>query len=295
MRMADIGTVLITGAQGNLGRKLIAHLVAGSWCERVIGVDRAIGQDAARESRVRWVEGDLGDPRDRRWRDALAEADAVVHLAARNPYPDAPWEDAVVSFDMTANVLLAAAHSGVRRFVFASSNHVMGQYKDPPLSDGIAPGGLTTALPPAPGTRWFNGRFVVQGTAYATSKLMGERACAAAAESSDTLTSVSVRIGWCQPGENRPDTINTSGLPGEGATGPDTERDLKWFRSMWLSNRDYAQVMECALRADAAAWPSRAIVVNGMSANRGMPWDIAMTARLIGYEPEDDITEALEV
>jgi nucleoside-diphosphate-sugar epimerase len=40
MTMADIGTVLITGAQGNLGRKLIAHWVAGSWCERVIGVDR---------------------------------------------------------------------------------------------------------------------------------------------------------------------------------------------------------------------------------------------------------------
>ena len=47
MTIADIGTVLITGAQGNLGRKLIAHLVAGSWCERVIGVDRAIGQEAA--------------------------------------------------------------------------------------------------------------------------------------------------------------------------------------------------------------------------------------------------------
>ena len=30
MTKADIGTVLITGAQGNLGRKLIAHLVAGS-------------------------------------------------------------------------------------------------------------------------------------------------------------------------------------------------------------------------------------------------------------------------
>jgi hypothetical protein len=51
----------------------------------------------------------------------------------------------------------------------------MGQYKDPPLSDRIAPGGLTTALPPGPGTRWFNGRIVVQGTAYAPSKLMGER------------------------------------------------------------------------------------------------------------------------
>jgi NAD(P)-dependent dehydrogenase (short-subunit alcohol dehydrogenase family) len=294
MTMAVIGTVLVTGAQGNLGRKLVAHLVASSWCERVIGVDRAIGQDATGEGRVRWIACDLADPRDDRWRDAVAEAEAVVHLAARNPYPDAPWEDAVLSFDMTANVLYAAAHSGVRRFVFASSNHVMGQYKDPPLSDRIAPGRLTTALPLGPGTRWFNGRSVVQGTAYATSKLMGERACAAVAESSDTLTSVSIRVGWCQPGENRPDTINTSGLPGEeGATGPDAERDLRWFRSMWLSNRDYAQVMECALRADATPWDARAVVVNGMSANRAMPWDIGLTTRLIGYEPKDDIAKAL--
>ena len=51
----------------------------------------------------------------------------------------------------------------------------MGQYNDPPLADGLAPGGLTTSLPPGPGTRWFNGREFVQGVAYATSKLMGER------------------------------------------------------------------------------------------------------------------------
>ena len=31
------------------------------------------------------------------------------------------------------------------------------------------------------------------------------------------------------------------------------------------------------------------LVANGMSANRGMPWDIESTRRLIGYEPQDDI------
>ena len=29
-------------------------------------------------------------------------------------------------------------------------------------------------------------------------------------------------------------------------------------------------------------------------ANRAMPWDIGLTARLIGYEPEDDIAKARE-
>jgi hypothetical protein len=47
--------------------------------------------------------------------------------------------------------------------------------------------------------------------------------------------------------------------------------------------------MERALLADAQAWPEPGIVVNGMSANRDMPWDIETTRRLIGYEPRDDI------
>jgi nucleoside-diphosphate-sugar epimerase len=175
--------------------------------------------------------------------------------------------------------------------VFASSNHVMGQYKDAPLADALTPGALTSSLPPGPGTRWFNGREMLQGFAYAASKLMGERACLAEAHRSNgRLTSVCVRVGWCQPGENRPETINTSGLPGEETNaGPDTERDLRWFRNMWLSNRDFTAVMERALLADAQAWPQPGIVVNGMSGNRGTPWDIETTRRLIGYEPKDNI------
>lgn len=290
---ARIRSVLVTGAGGNLGQKLIAHLLDGGWCERIVALDR--GEDAPpaaiRSERVRWVQADLASPSDTRWREAFAGVDAAVHLAAQNPYPDAPWTDACASFDMTLNVLGAAAGAGVGRAVFASSNHVMGQYKDPPLADGLAPGGLATSLPPGPGTRWFNGRELVQGTAYATSKLMGERACLAEASlSGGALTAVCVRIGWCQPGENRPETLNTSGLPGEKVDeSPEAARDLRWFRSMWLSNRDFVAVIERALLADAARWPQPGIVVNGMSANRGMPWDIESTRALIGYEPQDDV------
>jgi len=287
----QVRSVLITGAGGNLGQKLISHLLAQDWCERIVALDRAAPGSASATDRVRWVAGNLADPSDMRWHEALSGVDAAVHFAAQNPYPDAPWSDACASFDMTLALLSAASRAGVQRIVFASSNHVMGQYKDPPLADGLAPGALTTSLPPGPGTRWFNGKEMLQGFAYAASKLMGERACLAEAQrSSGTLSAVCVRIGWCQPGENRPETINTSGLPGEEVNaGPDTERDLRWFRNMWLSNRDFASVMERALLADAQAWPHPGIVVNGMSANRGMPWDIETTRRLIGYEPQDNI------
>jgi nucleoside-diphosphate-sugar epimerase len=73
--------------------------------------------------------------------DALAGVDAVIHLAAQNPNPDASWEDASASFDMTAKLVDTCAKASVSRLVFASSNHVMGGYKDTPvaLSDGAFP------------------------------------------------------------------------------------------------------------------------------------------------------------
>ena len=291
MSLKPVRSVLITGAGGNLGQKLIAHLLAQDWCERIVALDRSTPAPATTADRVHWVAGNLADPSDALWHEALAGVDAAVHFAAQNPYPDAPWSDACASLDMTLALLGAAGQAGVRRIVFASSNHVMGQYKDAPLADALTPGGLTTALPPGPGTRWFNGREMLQGTAYAASKLMAERACLAEAQRSNgALTAICVRIGWCQPGENRPETINTSGLPGEEMNvGPDTERDLRWFRNMWLSNRDFTAVMERALLAEAEPWPQPGIVVNGMSANRGMAWDVETTRRLIGYEPKDNI------
>jgi nucleoside-diphosphate-sugar epimerase len=290
-------SVLLTGAGGNLGRKLIDHLLRTEWCEAIIAVDRTLAalEAVPADARVRRIEADLKDPADPRWRDALSGADAVVHLAAQNPDPDAPWTDATASFDMTLHMVLGSAAAGVKRLVFASSNHVMGRYKDPPLADGLAPGTLRTDLAPGPGTRWFNGREIVDGIAYATSKLMGERLCAATASlSGGAFTTVAVRIGWCQPGGNDPRTINSSGVAGaKPVAGPDGERDLRWFRNMWLSNRDFVRVMERALLADAAGWPTPGIVVNGMSANTGMAWDVETTRRLIGYEPQDDIWRSL--
>lgn len=98
-----------------------------------------------------------------------------MHLAAENPNVDASWQQASNSFDQTVNVGLLAMKHGVRRLVFASSNHVMGGYKDAPLSASIGPGALTTALAPAPGTKWHDGTSFQDSTAYAAAKLMGER------------------------------------------------------------------------------------------------------------------------
>ena len=90
---------------------------------------------------------------------------------------------------------------------------------------------------------------------------------------SNGLTVIAVRIGWVRPGVNR-----ASEIPPE--RGP-------WFRLMWLSNRDFCQLMTRCIQADPAI---RFAVINGMSANTGMRWDIESTRRLLGYHPQDDVT-----
>lgn len=276
--------VVISGAGGNLGGKLIAHLQSAPWCSAIVGIDP---KPLADSGKFHAVSADLRDPHDRRWIDPTQQADAVVHFAAQNPAPDSNWVEATQSIDMTMNLLQWAGQTPCR-FVFASSNHVMGGYKDAPLPPGHL---LTWDTPPSPGTRFFDGHDYCRPTAYGASKLMGERAVAARCGSS-LLTGVNVRIGWVQPGDNRPQTID---LRGAGQrTGPalpdqeEIERGMTWFRGMWLSNRDFVSLMEKALTAPADAWPGPAIVVNGVSNNTGSAWQLDNTRRWLGYAPVDD-------
>jgi hypothetical protein len=52
---------------------------------------------------------------------------------------------------------------------------------------------------------------------------------------------------------------------------------------MWLSNRDLCNAMEQAVLAENLPFA----VLNLMSDNPGMRWDIETTKRLIGYAPQD--------
>lgn len=172
-----------------------------------------------------------------------------------------------------------------------------GGYKDSPLADNIGPGELSTDLPPAPGIVWYNGRETINSVRYGTAKVMGERLCrAVASELEGQATFVCVRIGWCQHGENIPQRLSISfdqdrALEEEGD--PSTwSPDLRWFKEMWLSDRDFAQLFERALLADGSAWPNGFIIVNGMSNNAGMKWSLEEAKKWLGYEPQDDVYAA---
>ncbi|HEV3260310.1 MAG TPA: NAD(P)-dependent oxidoreductase [Gemmataceae bacterium] len=255
--MTEARTVLITGAAGNLGGKLRRHL-EGRYPLRLLDVDPRGDPDILPADLGRW------DPA---WVEQFRGVDTVVHLAA-NAVAQQGWSSVVgPNIDGVLHVCEAAVRAGVRRMVYASSNHVMGGYKDDP-----EPALLTTDLPPRPGTRYVVNGEHRDSTPYGAAKLFGERlgqACALARG----LSVIAVRIGWVRPGENRPEDVP----PERG----------NWFRLMWLSNRDYGSLLE---RCIAAAPSLRFAVVNGMSANTGMRWDLDHTRRLLGYAPQDDVT-----
>ena len=308
-----ITSVAVTGGLGNLGWKLLSHLAATGNFTRLVGLDIVTAspdkpqalQDLCPHQNltVEFIECNLADWHDRRWRDALDTVESVVHFAALNPYPDATWQEAAISYDMTLNIGHAAADSLlVERLVFATSNHVMGRYKDSPLAESIGPGQLTEALDPAVGTVVLVGSEVSDSTAYATSKLMGERLCRSlgARESREgTVTQTTfacIGIGWSQPGENRPETLSATGDPDIAAPdlpdGPEKEaieQAERWFKGMWLSNRDFVQIFERAITTDGTTWPNGYLLVNGMSNNRGMKWSLDVAQTKLGYLPQDDV------
>jgi uronate dehydrogenase len=249
-------TVLITGAAGNLGSKLRRHL-SGRFDLRLTDLDPRGDPDVVPADLSRWDDS---------WPRLFEGVDAVAHLAGC-PRAQARWEELIgPNLDGMIHVFEAAVRARVRRLVFASSNHVMGGYKG-----DCPPGTLTTGLPPRPGTTTLVGAELRQTFPYAAGKLFGERLGKCYADVHG-LSVIAVRIGWVWAGDNRPEDL------------PPDRGD--WFRRMWLSNRDFCQVMERAIQADGAL---RFEVVNAMSRNAGMPWDVEHTRAVLGYKPLDGI------
>ena len=172
-------TILITGASGNIGRKLRA-----AWDDVY---DLVLIDVEADPDDPDVISADLSEF-DEEWMTLFHGVDTVIHLAA-NPSHLSSWEDLIApNVDAACNVFHAAALAGVERIVFASSNHAMGGYRE--LGD-IA---ITVDLPPRP------------GNPYGAAKLMAERLGKSLSGVFD-MTFVALRLGWVQSGANRPETL----------------------------------------------------------------------------------------
>jgi nucleoside-diphosphate-sugar epimerase len=116
------GLILVTGAAGEVGRRLVRRLVADGW--RVRGL--VLPGDPLRArldgTGCEIVEGDIRRPET--LGAAATGADAVLHLAAVILARD-PGDYDAINRRGTANLVAAAATAGVRHFVYVSSASVV--------------------------------------------------------------------------------------------------------------------------------------------------------------------------
>ena len=193
---------------------------------------------------------------------AFEGVDAVVHLAA-DADNEAPWESMLHNNIVgTYNVLEAARISGVKRVVFASSNHAMGMYeRDHPYSaivdgcyEGLVPGAFPMVDHLMP---------IRPDGFYGVSKQYGE-SLARFYHEEHGLTFACLRIG----------TVNRDNNP---------LGSVRQFATL-CTHRDIAHLIHCCLAAEGLGFE----VFYGVSDNKWRFWDIEHAQQRVGYLPKDN-------
>lgn len=248
--MADKKRVLVTGMAGQIGgiiRRQLGDLYVLS------GLDKVDVDD---------VPTTISDVSDYEGiRPAFDDVDVVVHLGA-DPSPHGSWASILDNNIVgTRNVFEAARDAGVKRVVFASSNHVVGYYplKQDPYK-AIYDGRLEELRRPFPA---LTTELIRPDSYYGVSKAFGE-SLGSYFHDAFGLSVICLRIGWVMT--------------------PDDPTFSPPALSLWLSHRDAAQLIQKSIDAPPSVGYT---IVNGESANALSIWDIQMTENVIGYQPED--------
>ena len=246
----ELPKLLITGCNGLIGRFLWKNLINDF---DLYGLDISSGGQSSKifqadVSNLEQVESVFG---------RIPALTFVVHLAG-DPRVDAGW-DSVLTTNIvgTKNLYDAAQTFGIKRIVFASSNHVTGAYEGfpPNLRTKSNPTMITTRDPIRP------------DGFYGVSKAAGE-AIARMYYELYGLESVCLRIG--------------------SVTKDDDPSVNPRFESTWLSHRDLVQLVKKSLTTDVKFG-----IYYGVSNNAKRFWDISNAESELGYQPEDDASEVL--
>jgi nucleoside-diphosphate-sugar epimerase len=203
-------------------------------------------------------------------RPAFRGVDAVVHLAGASSV-DSPWEQVLANNVVgTYNVFEAARQAGVRRVVYASSNHTIGMYEvegAPGIYDLDDERAFDVSVPVRP------------DSLYGVSKVFGEALGRLYADRHQ-MDVICLRIGAVR--ESDDPTKAEAGRPFEPFPVLTTDQSRQRLRAVWLSHRDCAQLIQRALEA-----PVHWAVVYGVSNNPRRFWDLEAARNLLGYEPLD--------
>ncbi len=242
--------VVVTGAAGLIGRILWKSL-GERW--ELVGIDKRPDPAAG------IVEGSILD---QKTVSCLMDgATAVVHLGASSDV-GAPWEKLVApNIEGTRSVLEAARASGLKRFVFASSNHVTGLYESDMPYRSIMEGdceGLDAERLDRITHEWP----IRPDSVYGASKAFGEALGRYYAEMFG-LEVICLRIG----------TVNEE----------DSPQSPRQYATL-LTHRDLTALIEACLSAENVPHA----ILYGVSANTWRIWDLEEPRRVLGWIPEDN-------
>ena len=251
----SITKVGITGAAGDIGTTL-----REGFSERyaLVLYDRKEIEPDPNGSPTRMV--DLSD--ESALRGEFSGLDVVIHLAADRD-PGAAWEQ-VLQHNITAtyNVFNEAVRAGVRKIVFATTNHTQHGYTMDRVPESLNLGFyeqqrlLTLNDLPHP------------DSLYAVSKLFGENLGRYFVTTAN-IQFIGLRIGWPVPED---DASVKKGTVSED-----------YLRAMFLSKRDCVEAFVRAIEVDAPYMLAYAI-----SRNDRRVFDLEITEKTLEFHPRDN-------
>ena len=210
---------------------------------------------------IRHFRGDISDFQ--AIQPAFEGQDALVHLAA-DPSDKAPWDSILPNNVVgTYNALEACRVHGIRRMVFASSNHATGMYeRDHPYHHIVR--GQYDQVDVWPIPQVTHTSEIRPDGYYGVSKAYGEDMGRYHSEEHG-ISVICLRIGSVVEWDN-------------------PTRNIRHFAT-WQSHRDLAQQVRKSLEAPVSV---RFDVVYGVSDNKWRFWDIGHARQAIGYQPADN-------
>jgi nucleoside-diphosphate-sugar epimerase len=263
----SVGTVLVTGSAGRLGRAATAALSARG--HRPVGFDRVRSPGLATGDSV---EGDLSSADDLLRTVSQTRASVLIHLAAtpddrkfpRGPDDPDNFLDELVPNNIVGayRVLEAARRAGVRRLILAGSGQVNWD------RDFEGPWPVRPEDPVTPRYWYAATKVFLEAAGYAYARRHG-------------LEVLAVRLGWCPRDAAQARQIAVSSRA----------------QDVYLSPRDAGRFFVAAVEADLSAMPEgrRYAVVYAGSRPRGAErHDLSPARRLLGFEPLDTWPEGLE-
>lgn len=248
--------IAVTGANGTIGTRLCADLA------RDYDIVRIDLQDADVNADVRDFDAMLS---------ALRGCDTVIHLAGVVAV-DIDWEtNHAVNIGGTYNVYEAARRNGLRRIIFASSNHCVGMNEvdnAPAIYEPASGILISTDAPYRPDGLY--GVWKAFGETlgrYYSDKYGIQVAC--------------IRIGSITEAD---DPKHESVRESSGWLHLTDEQKFKRYAATWMSQRDFARLVRAILARDVPY-----AVVYGVGDNLTRFWDLEPGRATYGFWPEDGV------